>query len=84
MYTDHNTDIHDLICPHISEKAVMKHSMKAYRGRRGVAPLILDSFENCEKRLSALSCLSVCLSVLPHGTTVPTGQISMKFDISYI
>ena len=38
--------------------------------------------KNCETRLLASSCLSVCLSVCPHGTTgIPTGRIFMKFDI---
>jgi hypothetical protein len=44
--------------------------------------------QNCEKRVLALSCLSVCLSAcLPvrpsaMNNSAPTARILMKFDIS--
>jgi hypothetical protein len=42
-------------------------------------PLFLARSQNCEKLLSASSCLSVCLSAWNNSS--PTGQISTKFDI---
>jgi hypothetical protein len=39
--------------------------------------------QDCEKRLLAASCLSVCPSVRPHEkSSAPTGRIFMKFCIS--
>jgi hypothetical protein len=44
---------------------------------RLVFDMLLSASVDCEKRLLASSCLSVC----PHGTnSTPTGRISVKFD----
>jgi hypothetical protein len=53
--------------------------VEAERGRREEGIIFCAHFQarsqNCEKRLSSSSCLSV------RNNTIPTGRILMKFDI---